>query len=85
MRWSYGGGRAGSRHWAAPPDIGPPTDQSPVGRGRDIALAVTLAITVTLWRHAAELAAGLGGGLAGHLPVILLDAMVTIPVVAIAV
>lgn len=82
----HGGGRP-SRHTLSNPDIGPNAPlSSPTGQEGGVILTVVIAVAVTLTRHAAEMMSATGSAAhAGHVLGVLLDAMLTVPVVAAAV
>ncbi len=83
MFWSRHGGRRPGRHNSLAANIDPDVARSgPPGRDGGVALVVVIAIAVTLSRHAGSMLSGAG---AGHLLGVVLDAMLTIPVVAAAV
>ena len=84
MFWSRHGGRRPGRHSPLTADFDPDVPGSgPPGHGGGVALAVVIAIAVTLSRHAASMLSEAGN--AGHLLGVLLDAMFTVPVAAAAV
>lgn len=84
MLWFRHGGRRPGRPYSLAAEYGPDVPGSgPRGQDGGVALAVVIALAVTLSRHAAVMLSGAVD--TGHLLGILLDTMFTIPVAAAAV